>query len=383
MEKRRLYMDYSATTPVKKEVLDEMMPYFTENFGNASSFHTFGREAKTALDKARGQVANLINAKPNEIYFTAGGTESDNWAIEGVAFAHRSKGNHIITSKIEHHGILHICEYLEKHHGFEVTYLDVDAEGRVKLDELEKAIKDTTILISIMFANNEIGTIEPIKEIGRIAKEKGVIFHTDCVQAVGNVKIDVKELGIDLLSLSSHKFYGPKGVGAIYINENVEFEKIQDGGHQEKNKRAGTENIAGIVGLAKAIELADKNLEKYNNKLINLRDFYFDEITKNIPNVKINGSKEKRLPGNANVSFKNINGEQLLLELDSLGICASSGSACTSGQSEPSHVLTAIGLNAEYIQGSLRTTFGEENTKEDVEFLIKSIIEITNKIRKE
>lgn len=376
------YFDHAATTAVKEEVLKEMIPYYCIEYGNASSLYSIGRKSRKILENSREKVARVLNCKPKEIYFTSCGSESDNLAIKGIARKHKNKGKHIITTKIEHPAVLNTCKSLEKD-GFTVTYLGVDKDGFISLEELKNSIREDTILISIMFANNEIGTIEPIKEIGRIAKEKGVIFHTDCVQAVGNVKIDVKELGIDLLSLSSHKFYGPKGVGAIYINENVEFEKIQDGGHQEKNKRAGTENIAGIVGLAKAIELADKNLEKYNNKLINLRDFYFDEITKNIPNVKINGSKEKRLPGNANVSFKNINGEQLLLELDSLGICASSGSACTSGQSEPSHVLTAIGLNAEYIQGSLRTTFGEENTKEDVEFLIKSIIEITNKIRRE
>ncbi len=376
------YFDHAATTAVKEDVLKEMIPYYCIEYGNASSLYSIGRKSRKILENSREKVARVLNCKPKEIYFTSCGSESDNLAIKGIARKHKNKGKHIITTKIEHPAVLNTCKSLEKD-GFIVTYLGVDKDGFISLEELRNSIREDTILISIMFANNEIGTIEPIKEIGRIAKEKGVIFHTDCVQAVGNVKIDVQELGIDLLSLSSHKFYGPKGVGAIYINENVEFEKIQDGGHQEKNKRAGTENIAGIVGLAKAIELADKNLEKYNNKLINLRDFYFDEITKNIPNVKINGSKEKRLPGNANVSFKNINGEQLLLELDSLGICASSGSACTSGQSEPSHVLTAIGLNAEYIQGSLRTTFGEENTKEDVEFLIKSIIEITNKIRKE
>lgn len=376
------YFDHAATTAVKEEVLKEMIPYYCIEYGNASSLYSIGRKSRKILENSREKVAKVLNCKPKEIYFTSCGSESDNLAIKGIARKHKNKGKHIITTKIEHPAVLNTCKSLEKD-GFVVTYLGVDKDGFISLEELKNSIREDTILISIMFANNEIGTIEPIKEIGRIAKEKGVIFHTDCVQAVGNVKIDVKELGIDLLSLSSHKFYGPKGVGAIYINKNVEFEKIQDGGHQEKNKRAGTENIAGIVGLAKAIELADKNLEKYNSKLITLRDFYFDEITKNIPNVKINGSKEKRLPGNANVSFKNINGEQLLLELDSLGICASSGSACTSGQSEPSHVLTAIGLNAEYIQGSLRTTFGEENTKEDVEFLIKSIIEITNKIRKE
>ena len=375
------YFDHAATTAVKEEVLKEMIPYYCIEYGNASSLYSIGRKSRKILENSREKVARVLNCKPKEIYFTSCGSESDNLAIKGIARKHKNKGKHIITTKIEHPAVLNTCKSLEKD-GFTVTYLGVDKDGFISLEELKNSIREDTILISIMFANNEIGTIEPIKEIGRIAKEKGVIFHTDCVQAVGNVKIDVKELGIDLLSLSSHKFYGPKGVGAIYINENVEFEKIQDGGHQEKNKRAGTENIAGIVGLAKAIELADKNLEKYNSKLITLRDFYFDEITKNIPNVKINGSKEKRLPGNANVSFKNINGEQLLLELDSLGICASSGSACTSGQSEPSHVLTAIGLNAEYIQGSLRTTFGEENTKEDIDYLVNSLQETVDRLRK-
>ena len=375
------YFDNAATTRVKDEVLNEMLPYFSEQYGNPSSLYSIGRSAKKKVEEARKKVANLINCNLNEIYFTGCGSESDNTAIKGIAYKNRKKGNHIITSKIEHPAVLETCKELEKE-GFEVSYISVDKNGTIDLEELKSEIRPSTILISVMFANNEIGTIEPIKEIGKIAKENEIYFHTDAVQAVGNIKIDVQELNIDSLSLSGHKFYGPKGIGALYVKSGVHFKKYIDGGHQERNKRAGTENIAGIVGLAKAIELADKNLEKYNSKLITLRDFYFDEITKNIPNVKINGSKEKRLPGNANVSFKNINGEQLLLELDSLGICASSGSACTSGQSEPSHVLTAIGLNAEYIQGSLRTTFGEENTKEDVEFLIKSIIEITNKIGK-
>ena len=281
------YFDHAATTAVKEEVLKEMIPYYCIEYGNASSLYSIGRKSRKILENSREKVARVLNCKPKEIYFTSCGSESDNLAIKGIARKHKNKGKHIITTKIEHPAVLNTCKSLEKD-GFVVTYLGVDKDGFISLEELKNSIREDTILISIMFANNEIGTIEPIKEIGRIAKEKGIIFHTDCVQAVGNVKIDVKELGIDLLSLSSHKFYGPKGVGAIYINENVEFEKIQDGGHQEKNKRAGTENIAGIVGLAKAIELADKNLEKYNSKLITLRDFYFDEITKNIPNVKIN-----------------------------------------------------------------------------------------------
>ena len=381
MEKRRLYMDYSATTPVKKEVLDEMMPYFTENFGNASSFHTFGREAKTALDKARGQVANLINAKPNEIYFTAGGTESDNWAIEGIAFAHRSKGNHIITSKIEHHGILHICEYLEKHHGFEVTYLDVDAEGRVKLDELEKAIKDTTILISIMFANNEIGTIEPIKQIGEICRERKIFFHTDAVQAVGNVAIDVKDMNIDLLSLAGHKIYGPKGVGVLYIRKGIKIDNLIHGGSQERNRRAGTENIPGVVGLGKAIELATDNLEEHRNKMIALRDRLIEGLLK-VPYTRLNGAEgDKRLPGNVNVCFEFVEGESILLSLDFKGICASSGSACTSGSLDPSHVLLAIGLPHEIAHGSLRLTLGEGSKEEDVDYILEVIPPIIERLR--
>ena len=374
MEKRRLYMDYSATTPVKKEVLDEMMPYFTENFGNASSFHTFGREAKTALDKARGQVANLINAKPNEIYFTAGGTESDNWAIEGVAFAHRSKGNHIITSKIEHHGILHICEYLEKHHGFEVTYLDVDAEGRVKLDELEKAIKDTTILISIMFANNEIGTIQPIEEIAKIAHERNIVFHTDAVQAISNMHIDVKKMDIDMLSLSGHKINAPKGIGALYIKDGIKIEKYINGGHQERNLRAGTENVGGIVGIGKACELAKRNMDTHIKNLSKLRNYYIMRLQKEMPDkIRINGTMENRLPGNANVSFEGSNASELIFKLDEKGICVSSGSACSSGNTKPSHVLTAIDLPEKYLNSAIRTTFGDNNTFEQVDYLVKCL----------
>ena len=381
MEKRRLYMDYSATTPVKKEVLDEMMPYFTENFGNASSFHTFGREAKTALDKARGQVANLINAKPNEIYFTAGGTESDNWAIEGVAFAHRSKGNHIITSKIEHHGILHICEYLEKHHGFEVTYLDVDAEGRVKIDELEKAIKDTTILISIMFANNEIGTIQPIKEIGEIAKKHNVLFHTDAVQAAGNVPIDVKELNVDLMSMSSHKIYGPKGIGALYIKTGTKLHSFVHGGAQERRRRAGTENMPSIVGYGKAAELAKTNMDEHIERLTSLRTKLIDGILEKIPYTRVNGSLENRLPGNVNFSFEFIEGEGILLMLDMLGIAASSGSACTSGSLDPSHVLMAIGLPHEIAHGSLRLSIGDFTTEEDIDYIIEKLPAVIERLR--
>ena len=327
------------------------------------------------MEQARERVSRAINAKPKEIYFTGCGTESDNLAIKGIAHSLKSKGNHIITSKIEHHAVLNSCKTLEQE-GFEVTYLNVDEDGLINLGELQNAIKDKTILITIMTANNEIGTIEPIEEIGKIARANNIYFHTDSVQAIGNIKIDVRKMNIDSLSMSAHKFYGPKGVGALYVRENVQFEKLQDGGHQEKNKRAGTENVAEIVGLGKAIELADKNLEKYNNKLLELRDYYISEVEKNIPEAKLNGHRKKRLAGNANISFKGIDGGDLLLKLDEKGICVSTGSACSSGSTEPSHVLTAIGLEPEYLRGSLRVTFGNENTKEDVDYLIKKLVEI-------
>ena len=381
MEKRKIYMDYSATTPVKQEVVDEMMPYFTEYFGNASSFHAFGREAKTALDKARGQVANLINAKTNEIYFTAGGTESDNWAIEGVAFAHKNKGNHIITSKIEHHGVLHVCEYLEKHHGFEVTYLDVDAEGRVKLEDLEAAIKDTTILITIMYANNEIGTIQPIKEIGEIAKKHNIIFHTDAVQAAGNIEIDVKELNVDLMSMSSHKIYGPKGIGALYIKTGTKLHSFVHGGSQERRRRAGTENLPAIIGYGKAAQLAKDGMEEHINKLTSLRKKLIDGILERIPYTRVNGSLTDRLPGNVNFSFEFIEGEGILLMLDMLGIAASSGSACTSGSLDPSHVLMAIGLPHEIAHGSLRLSIGDFTTEEDIDYIIEKLPPVIERLR--
>ena len=381
MENRKIYMDYSATTPVKQEVVDEMMPYFTQYFGNASSFHAFGREAKTALDKARGEVANLINAKTNEIYFTAGGTESDNWAIEGVAFAHKNKGNHIITSKIEHHGVLHVCEYLEKHHGFEVTYLDVDAEGKVKLEDLEAAIKDTTILITIMYANNEIGTIQPIKEIGEIAKKHNIIFHTDAVQAAGNIEIDVKELNVDLMSMSSHKIYGPKGIGALYIKTGTKLHSFVHGGSQERRRRAGTENLPAIIGYGKAAQLAKDGMEEHINKLTSLRKKLIDGILERIPYTRVNGSLTDRLPGNVNFSFEFIEGEGILLMLDMLGIAASSGSACTSGSLDPSHVLMAIGLPHEIAHGSLRLSIGDFTTEEDVDYIIEKLPPVIERLR--
>ena len=373
--KNIIYLDHAATTGVKEEVLKEMLPFFSIEYGNPSSLYTIGRKAKRAMEQARERVARAINAKPKEIYFTGCGTESDNLAIKGIAHSLKSKGNHIITSKIEHHAVLNSCKTLEQE-GFEVTYLNVDEDGLINLGELQNAIKDKTILITIMTANNEIGTIEPIEEIGKIAKANNIYFHTDSVQAIGNIKIDVQKMNIDSLSMSAHKFYGPKGVGALYVKENVPFKKLQDGGHQEKNKRAGTENVAEIVGLGKAIELADKNIEEYNNKLLELRDYYISEVEKNIPEAKLNGHRKKRLAGNANISFKGIDGGDLLLKLDEKGICVSTGSACSSGSTEPSHVLTAIGLEPEYLRGSLRVTFGNENTKEDVDCLIKNLVEI-------
>ena len=373
--KNIIYLDHAATTGVKEEVLKEMLPFFSIEFGNPSSLYSIGRRAKRAIEQARERVARAINAKPKEIYFTGCGSESDNLAIKGIAHSLKSKGNHIITSKIEHHAVLNSCKTLEQE-GFEVTYLNVDKDGFINLGELQNAIKDKTILITIMTANNEIGTIEPIEEIGKIAKANNIYFHTDSVQAIGNIKIDVQKMNIDSLSMSAHKFYGPKGVGALYVKENVPFKKLQDGGHQEKNKRAGTENVAEIVGLGKAIELADKNIEEYNNKLLELRDYYISEVEKNIPEAKLNGHRKKRLAGNANISFKGIDGGDLLLKLDEKGICVSTGSACSSGSTEPSHVLTAIGLEPEYLRGSLRVTFGNENSKEDVVYLIKNLEEI-------
>ena len=376
------YFDHAATTAVREEVLKEMIPYFSIEYGNASSMYSIGRRAKQAREGARQKVANTLNCNKNEIYFTSCGSESDNLAIKGIAYANRNKGNHIITSKIEHPAVLNTCRTLERQ-GFNVTYLDVDKDGLINLEELRNSITNNTILISIMFANNEIGTIEPIQEIGNIAKTHNIIFHTDAVQAVGNVRIDVKKLNIDSLSMSAHKFYGPKGVGALYVREGIDFQKIQDGGHQEKDKRAGTENIAGIVGLGKAIELSYENIDEYNENLTSKRNYLINEIEKNIPDIKINGHRKHRLPGNINVSFSNIDGGDLLLNLDAKGICASAGSACSSGSSMPSHVLTAIGLPANLANGTLRITLGIENNKEDIDYLIKNLIEIVEELRLE
>ena len=342
----------------------------------------FGRKSKKAVEDARSIVASILNVKQKEIYFTSCGSESDNLALKGVAYANQEKGKHIITSKIEHPAVLETCTELEKQ-GFIITYLNVDKDGLINLDELENAIRDDTILISIMFANNEIGTIQPIEKIGQIAKFHSILFHTDAVQAVGNISIDVKKYNIDLLSLSAHKFYGPKGVGALYVREGINFQKIQNGGHQEKDKRAGTENVAGIVGLGKAIQIANKNLEEYNKKLSILRDYFISRIEENISDMKVNGHRIQRLPGNANISFKGIIGEDLLLKLDEQGICASAGSACSSGLSKPSHVLLAIGLEQEYAQGSIRISLGKENTKDDIDFLINQLEKNIPKLRNE
>lgn len=374
------YFDHAATTAVREEVIKEMLPFFSMEYGNASALYSIGRQSKKAMDMSRARVAKTINANPKEIYFTSCGSESDNLALKGVCYANRDKGNHIITTKIEHQAILQSCRTLEKEE-FEVTYLNVNEKGFINLNELEQAIKENTVLISVMFANNEIGTIQPIREIGEIAKKHKIIFHTDAVQAIGNVLIDVENMNIDLLSMSAHKFYGPKGVGALYVRNGIEFQRIQDGGHQEKGKRAGTENVAGIVGLGKAIEISNRELDKYNKKLQNLRDYYIGEIQKRIPNIKINGDREKRLPGNANISFEGIEGSELLVKLDERGICASTGSACSSGSIEPSHVLVAIGVESKFAGGSLRITIGEDNTKEDIDYLINCLEEIISELR--
>lgn len=376
------YFDNAATTKVKKEVINKMFPYFTEEYGNPSALYKLGRNAKLAIEEARANVANLINCSKTEIYFTSGGTESDNMAIKGIAGMRKKQGNHIITSKIEHPAVLNTCKELEKQ-GFKVTYLNVNKDGIINLEELKNSINNETILITIMSANNEIGSIQPIEEIGKIAYNKNIIFHTDAVQACGNIDIDVKRMNIDMLSLSGHKIGAPKGIGALYIKKDIQLQKIIEGGHQEKDKRAGTENVPGIVGLGCACKIAKRDLSRHQKYLKELRDYYFEKIQKNIQKIHINGSIEKRLPGNSNISFKDVNGEELLMMLDSMGICASAGSACSSGSSKPSHVLTAIGLEREYIDGTLRVTFGDENTKEDVDYLIESLIEIVDKIRKE
>lgn len=375
-----VYFDNAATTKLDSEVLKEMMPYLTESYGNASSIYKLGRKNKEAVDNARLKIASVISAEAQEIYFTAGGSEADNMAIKGIAHAYSSKGKHIITSKIEHPAVLETCKQLEKE-GFEVTYVGVDSEGILDLEELKKSIREDTILISVMFANNEIGTIQPIQTIGKIAKEHGVFFHTDAVQAVGSERIDVNEMNIDALSMSAHKFYGPKGIGALYLRKTVRIIPVISGGHQEKGKRAGTENVAAIVGMGKAIELAYENLEEHNKKIKELRDYYVSCVLEKIPYVKVNGSMESRLVSNSNISFRFIEGEGMLLNLDLKGICASSGSACTSGSLDPSHVLLAIGLPHEIAHGSLRISIGKYNTKEEVDYLVENLVEIIARLR--
>ncbi len=379
---RRVYLDYSATTPTKQEVVDAMLPYFTEEFGNASSIHKYGRDVKKAVNESREKIAKLIGATGNEIYFTAGGTESDNWALQSVAndMRNKGKGNHIITTKIEHHAILHTCEALEKL-GFEVTYLDVDKFGMVDIENLKNHIKDTTVIISVMFINNEIGTVQPIEEIGKIAKEKGIVFHTDAVQAIGNIAIDVDRLNIDMLSMSGHKIYGPKGIGALYVRKGLKLSSFIQGGAQEKKKRAGTENVPGIVGFAKAAEMAYDHLDEHIEKLKFLSGKLKKGIMDNVPYVKYSGHPELRHPGNVHICFEFIEGEALLLSLDMVGIAGSSGSACTSGALDPSHVLLSIGLTHEIAHGSLRLTVGDFTTEEDVDYVIEQIPPIIERLR--
>ena len=383
-ESRKVYLDYSATTPVRDEVLKEMLPYFTEHFGNASSLYTIGLESKAAIDKAREQVANLIGASPKEIYFTGGGSESDNWVLESIAndMKSKGKGNHIITSRIEHHAVLHTCQFLEKN-GYEVTYLDVEKDGTVTPEALEKAIRDDTVLISIMYINNEIGTIEPIRELAEVAHKHGILYHTDAVQAVGNTPIDVKAAGIDMLSMSSHKIYGPKGEGALYVRRGVRIPSFIHGGAQEMGKRAGTENLAGIVGFGKAAELAKQNLENHVRHCSELRDYLVQQIMEKIPDVYLNGPADmsRRHPGNANITFEYIEGESILLLLDSFGIAVSTGSACSSKSLEPSHVLSAIGVPDEMIHGTIRFTVGDFTTKEDIDYTVECLVKVVERLR--
>ena len=377
---RNVYLDYSATTPVKEEVLKEMIPYFTEKFGNPSSLYDMGLESKEAVDKARQQVAALINADPSEIYFTAGGTEADNWAVFGTAEKFRAKGNHIITTKVEHHAMLHSCAYLEKE-GYDVTYLDIDKDGRVDLKQLEDAITDKTILISIMLVNNEIGTIEPVKEAAAIAKKHKILFHTDAVQALGNVPIDVKDMGIDMMSMSSHKIYGPKGIGALFIRKGVRIDNYMHGGAQENNRRAGTENLAGIVGFGKAAELAKENFDAHVKHSSQMRDYLKDRILSEIPDTFVNGTMDGRHPGNLNVTFEYIEGESILLLLNQFGISVSTGSACSSKSLEPSHVLAALGIPDEMIHGTVRFTVGDMTTKEDIDYVVDNLKTVVARLR--
>ena len=378
--KTRIYLDNAATTRTAQEVVDAMLPYFTESYGNPSSIYELGQRSKEAITKAREEIARVIGAKPEEIYFTGGGSEADNWAIKAAYEAYKNKGNHIITSKIEHHAVLHTCQYLEKQ-GARVTYLDVDENGMIDLDQLQKAITPETMLITIMFANNEIGTIEPVKEIGMIAKEHGILFHTDAVQAFGQVPIDVDELNIDMLSSSAHKINGPKGIGCLYIRKGVKIRSFIHGGAQERKRRAGTENVPGIVGYGVAARMAAESMEERTKKEQELRDYFIRQVLEEVPYTRLNGDPVKRLPNNANFSFRFIEGESLLIMLDMKGIAGSSGSACTSGSLDPSHVLLAIGLPHETAHGSLRLTLGADTTKEDLDYTLEQIKEIVAKLR--
>lgn len=379
MEKK-IYLDHAATTPVRPEVLEAMLPYFTELYGNPSSIYEFATQSKVAVDEAREVIAKVLGANRQDIYFTGGGSEADNWAIKAAAEAYRDKGRHIITSKIEHHAVLHTCEYLEKN-GYEVTYLDVDENGIVKLSELERAIRPDTILISIMFANNEIGTIQPVEEIGRIAHAHGILFHTDAVQAFGQIPVDVDQMGIDMLSASGHKLNGPKGIGFLYIRKGLKLRSFIHGGAQERHRRAGTENVPGIVGMGKAVELAAATMQERAAQEAELRDYLMGRVLAEVPFVRVNGDRKRRLPNNANLSFQFIEGESLLIMLDMKNICGSSGSACTSGSLDPSHVLLAIGLPHEIAHGSLRLTLGHETTREDIDYTVESIKEVVAKLR--
>ena len=377
---RQVYLDYSATTPVKEDVVKEMLPYYTKFYGNPSSLYDMGLEAKAGIDKARERVAKLINADSREIFFTSCGTEADNWVLEGASDALRRKGNHIITSRIEHHAILHTCEYLEKH-GFEVTYLDVDSEGFVHPETLEKAIRPETVLISIMMVNNEIGTIQPIKELVAVAKKHGVLFHTDAVQGLGNVPIDVKDLGVDFLSMSAHKIYGPKGIGALYMKRGIRISTFMHGGAQESKKRAGTENTAGIVGFGKAAEMAMEGLSEHIRHSTDLRNYFWEKIESNISGVQLNGPKDKRHPGNLNISFDYIEGEAILLLLNGNGISVSTGSACSSKSLAPSHVLDAIGVSITKMNGTIRFTVGDFTTREDIDYVVDVLIKVVERLR--
>ena len=378
---KMIYLDNAATTKTAPEVVDAMLPYFTELYGNPSSVYDFAGKTKEAVTASRQQIADAIGAKKEEIYFTAGGSESDNWALKAAFEAYKTKGNHIITTKIEHHAILHTCQYLEKERGAKVTYLDVDENGRIKIEDLEKAITPETILISVMFANNEIGTIQPVKEIGAIAKEHGILFHTDAVQAFGQLPINVDELNIDMLSSSAHKINGPKGIGFLYIRKGVKIRSFIHGGAQERKRRAGTENVPGIVGYGVAAKRAAETMKERTEKERELRDYLIERMTREVPYTRLNGHRTDRLPNNANFSFQFIEGESLLIMLDGKGICGSSGSACTSGSLDPSHVLLAIGLPHEIAHGSLRLTLSEETTKEELDYVVEEVKKIVERLR--